>query len=150
MSGLLGPTILIVFAFALGQVSRALELGPYVVGLVGTEFPIAWLPALVFGLGCFVSFTLGSSWTTYAILVPLALPLADGLGLPRELMLGAVLSGGLFGDHASPLSDTSIISSLAAACDHADHVNTQIPYALLLVVLSAGAFAGLGHLALPA
>ncbi|MEM9305544.1 MAG: Na+/H+ antiporter NhaC family protein [Pseudomonadota bacterium] len=139
MAGLLGPTILIVFAFALGQVSRALEMGPYVVGLFGSGFPAWCLPAMIFLAGCVVSFTLGSSWTTFAILVPLALPLAEGLGVPPALMLGAVLSGGIYGDHSSPLSDTSIISSMAAACDHVDHVNTQLPYTLLL---AGAAFVG--------
>ncbi len=135
-SGLVGVTVLIVLAFALGQVSRALEMGPYLVGLMGAGGPAWWLPGLVFAAGCFVSFTLGSSWTAFAILFPIALPLAGGLGLPPALMLGAVLSGGIFGDHASPLSDTSIISSMSAACDHVDHINTQLPYALLLAGVS--------------
>lgn len=149
MAGLLGPTVLIVFAFALGEVSRALELGPYVVSLLGPAFPAAILPLAVFLVGCVLSFTLGSSWTAFAILVPLALPLADGLGLPAGLVLGAVLSGGVFGDHASPLSDTSIISSMAAACDHVDHVNTQLPYALLVAGTAALLFLGLGLVAAP-
>ena len=95
---------------------------------------------LVFLVGCFVSFTLGSSWTTFAILIPIALPLAEGLGLSLPLMLGAVLSGGVYGDHASPLSDTSIISSMSAACDHVDHINTQLPYTLMLAGVSFVAF----------
>ncbi|ARA93039.1 sodium:proton antiporter [Rhodothermaceae bacterium RA] len=139
-SALLPVTVLIVFAFALGQVSRALEMGPYLVGLIGENTPAWWLPALVFLIGCFVSFTLGSSWTAFAILMPIAIPLADGLGLSPALMLGAVLSGGVYGDHASPLSDTSIISSMAAACDHVDHVTTQLPYTLLLAGLALVAF----------
>lgn len=143
-SGLVPVTLLIVLAFALGQVSRALEMGPYVVGLVGEEGPVWWIPALVFLVGCFVSFTLGSSWTAFAVIIPVAMPLAEGLGLAPALMLGAVLSGGVFGDYSSPLSDTSIISSMAAACDHVDHVNTQLPYALLLGGLSTVAFAVAG------
>lgn len=139
-AGLIGVTFLIVLAFALGQVARALEVGPYVVGLLGTGIPTWWLPAAVFLIGCFVSFTLGSSWTTFAILIPIALPLAEGLGVAPELMLGAVLSGGVFGDHASPLSDTSIISSMSAACDHIDHVNSQLPYTVSLAGLSVIAF----------
>ena len=139
-SGLVGVVALLVFAFALGQVSRALEMGPYVVGLIGEGVPAWWLPALVFVVGCFVSFTLGSSWTSFAILMPIALPLAEGLGLSVPLMLGAVLSGGVYGDHASPLSDTSIISSMSAACDHVDHINTQLPYSLLLAGLAFVAF----------
>jgi tetracycline resistance efflux pump len=139
-SGLVGVTVLIVFAFALGQVSRALEMGPYLVSIIGGNVPVWWLPALVFVVGCFVSFTLGSSWTAFAIMVPIALPLAEGLGINQALMLGAVLSGGVYGDHASPLSDTSIISSMSAACDHIDHVNTQLPYTGLVAALSIVAF----------
>jgi tetracycline resistance efflux pump len=139
-SGLVGVTVLIVFAFALGQVSRALEMGPYLVGVIGGNVPVWWLPALVFVVGCFVSFTLGSSWTAFAIMIPIALPLAEGLGINEALMLGAVLSGGVYGDHASPLSDTSIISSMSAACDHIDHVNTQLPYSGLVAGISIVAF----------
>ncbi len=139
-AGLVGMVILVVLAFALGQVSRALEMGPYVVGLLGTGWPSWWIPALVFVVGCFVSFTLGSSWTAFAILIPIALPLAEGLGISSALMLGAVLAGGVFGDHASPLSDTSLISSMSAACDHVDHINTQLPYALLVAGISFVAF----------
>ena len=135
-SGLVGVVALLVLAFALGQISRELEMGQYVVGLIGDDVPAWWLPGLVFLVGCFVSFTLGSSWTAFAILIPIALPLAEGLGLSLPLMLGAVLSGGVYGDHASPLSDTSIISSMSAACDHVDHVNTQLPYTLLLAGIS--------------
>jgi len=147
MSGLVGVTVLVVLAFALGQVSRALKMGPYLVGLIQPEWPIWWLPALVFLIGCFISFTLGSSWATFAMLMPVALPLAEGLGLPLPLMLGAVLSGGIFGDYASPLSDTTIISSMAAACDHLDHVQTQLPYAVLIGGVSLGIFLLLGAVA---
>jgi len=135
-SGMVGVVLLVVFAFALGQVSRALEMGPYIVGLIGSGGPSWWLPGLVFLVGCFVSFTLGSSWTAFAILMPIALPLAEGLGLSQPLMLGALLSGGVFGDHASPLSYTSIIASMAAASDHVDHINTQLPYTLLVAGVS--------------
>lgn len=145
-SGLVPVTFLLVLAFALGQVSRALDMGEYVVGLVGGG-PAWWMPLAVFVATCFVSFTLGSSWTAFAILIPVAMPLAEGLNLPASLMLGAVLSGGIFGDHASPLSDTSIIASMASACDHVDHVNTQMPYALTQAVLAAVAFVIAGLLA---
>lgn len=135
-SGLVGVVALLVLAFALGQVSRDLEMGPYIVSVLGEDIWTWWLPAMVFLIGCFVSFTLGSSWTCFAILIPLALPLAEGLEIPTSLMLGSVLSGGVFGDHASPLSDTSIISSMASACDHVDHVNTQLPYSLLIAAMA--------------
>jgi len=139
-SGLVPVTLLLVLAFALGQVSQALEMGTYVVGLVEGDGPTWWLPLLVYVVTGFVAFTLGSSWTAFAILIPVAMPLAQGLGVPASLLLGAVLSGGIFGDHTSPLSDTSIISSMASACDHVDHVNTQMPYALVQAGLAAVAF----------
>jgi len=139
-AGLVGPTVLIIFAFALGQVSRELEMGPYLVGLIGGGGPTWWMPALIFIVACFVSFTMGSSWTGFAVLIPIVLPLAEGLGISPALLLGAVLSGGVYGDHASPLSDTTIISSMSAACDHVDHVNTQLPYTLLLASLTFVAF----------
>jgi len=139
-SGLVGVVALLVLAFALGQVSRDLEMGTYIVSILGENVWTWWLPALVFVLGCVVSFTLGSSWTCFAILIPLALPLAEGLEIPNTLMLGSVLSGGVFGDHASPLSDTSIISSMASACDHVDHVNTQLPYSLVIAAIAFIAF----------
>jgi len=138
--GLLPVTLLIVLAFALGQVSRELEMGPYLVSVIAVTGGNWWMPALVFLVACFVSFTLGSSWTTFAIVLPVALPLAEGLGLSAALMLGAVLSGGVFGDHASPLSDTSIISSMASACDHVDHVTTQMPYAIGMAAVSTVLF----------
>jgi tetracycline resistance efflux pump len=146
-AGLVGVTFLIVLAFALGQVSRELEMGPYLVGLVGEDVPAWWMPGLTFVVACFVSFTLGSSWTAFAILFPIALPLAQGLDIPAPLVLGAVLSGGVFGDHASPLSDTSIISSMAAACDHVDHINTQLPYALVVATVSLAAYVAAGLMA---
>ncbi|MDA1028848.1 MAG: sodium:proton antiporter [Bacteroidetes bacterium] len=138
--GLVGMVVLVALAFALGQVSRELEMGPYIIEVVGTGWPTWWLPAIIFLVGCFVSFTLGSSWTAFAILIPIALPLAEGLGLSMPLMLGAVLSGGVFGDHASPLSDTSLIASMSAASDHVDHINTQLPYALTLAGAATVAF----------
>jgi Na+/H+ antiporter NhaC len=139
-SGLVGVVALLVLAFALGQVSRALEMGPYVVTLIGEGVPTWWLPGMVFLVGGVVSYALGSSWTTFAILIPIALPMAQELDVSLPLMLGAVLSGGVFGDLSSPLSDTSIISSMAAACDHADHVNTQLPYSLAVAGAAFMAF----------
>jgi tetracycline resistance efflux pump len=134
--GLVPVTLLIILAFAIGQVSRALEMGPYLVSIIGSSGATWWMPALVFLVSGFVSFTLGSSWTAFAIILPVVLPLAEGLGISSALMLGALLSGGVFGDHASPLSDTTIISSMASACDHVDHVNTQMPYALGLAAVT--------------
>ena len=86
---------------------------------------------LVFVVACVVAFSTGTSWGTFAIMLPIAVPAATTLGLPLAPFVAASLSGGVFGDHASPISDTTIISSMAAATDHIDHVRTQLPYALV-------------------
>ena len=75
--------------------------------------------------------SIGSSWGTFAIMLPLAIPLAMTLGLPAATFIAAAISGGIFGDHASPISDTTIIASMASGVEHIDHVRTQLPYALL-------------------
>ena len=83
-----------------------------------------------------MSFATGSSWGSFAIMLPLVIPLAHSLELALPVSIGAVLAGGLFGDHASPISDTTILSSTGAGSDHIDHVRTQMPYALLAAVSS--------------
>jgi len=95
----------------------------------------------------FIAFATGTSWGTMAILMPLAIPLAVSLGATGEMhliyaSLGAVLTGSVFGDHVSPISDTTIMSSMASASDHIDHVKTQLPYALT----AAGIALFLGYL----
>ena len=106
----------------------------------------SWMtPALflsvTFIAGAVISFFTGSSWGTFAICIPIAVPMAYSftggqLGTLVYAAVGAVVSGGLFGDHCSPVSDTSVLSSLGAACDHIDHVRTPLPYALLAAAVS--------------
>ena len=93
-----------------------------------------------------IAFSIGSSWGTFAIMIPIAVPAAAMLSLPVSPFLAAALSGGIFGDHCSPISDTTIISSMAAATDHVDHVRTQLPYALAGGTVAAIAFAVAGAL----
>ncbi|MEM1379420.1 MAG: Na+/H+ antiporter NhaC family protein [Pseudomonadota bacterium] len=142
MSDLLPATTVILLALALGDSLRALGTGDLIAG-IATAFPAPFaFPALIFLAAAGTSFSVGTSWGTYGILIPVAMPLAIGAGIPPSLMLAAVLGGGVFGDHASPISDTSLIASLAAGCDHIEHVRTQLPYAL-----TAAALASLGYLA---
>jgi tetracycline resistance efflux pump len=91
-----------------------------------------------------ISFSTGTSWGTFAIMVPIAVPAAAALGLPIAPFLAASLAGGVFGDHCSPISDSTIIASMAAATDHIDHVRTQLPYALLAAGIATVGFAVLG------
>lgn len=88
------------------------------------------MPAFLFVVGAFVGFSTGSSWGVWAIIIPIALPVAHHFGVSMELMIGASLSGGVFGDHCSPISDTTILASTAAGADHVEHVRTQLPYSL--------------------
>jgi len=140
-SGLLPVAMILLFALALGDVTRALGTGPFLAQIVGDTVPVPLLPLLIFIVAGFTAFAIGSSWGTFAIMIPIAIPVALALGLPPALLLGAVLSGAVFGDHASPISDTTVVASMAAATDHIDHVRTQLPYALI-----AGAIAAVGYL----
>jgi Na+/H+ antiporter NhaC len=131
ISEMMPLALLMMMAFAIGGVTKELGTGVYLAGLAKEFLSPAWVPAVVFVLSAFIAFSTGTSWGTFAIMIPIAIPIALKLGLPVSLVLAAVLSGGVFGDHASPISDTTIISSMAAATDHIDHVKTQLPYALL-------------------
>ncbi|UXX77826.1 sodium:solute symporter [Reichenbachiella carrageenanivorans] len=130
MSGMVSLAILMVFAFALGSLCKELKTGLYV-----AEISKAWLspnlvPAIVFLVSCFIAFSTGTSWGTFAIMISIAVPMAQSMGTDPHLAIAAAIGGGVFGDHCSPISDTTIISSMASASDHVDHVNTQLPYAL--------------------
>lgn len=123
--------VLLVLAFAIGDVSRELGTGPYVAQVAERGFPPVLVPATLFVLSGFIAFATGTSFGTWAIMLAIAVPMATALELHLTLTVGAVLGGGIFGDHCSPISDSTIVSSMAAGTDHIDHVRTQIPYALL-------------------
>jgi len=131
IQGLVPLVIVLSLAFAIGATTRALGTGNYVAQLAQATLPTVFVPAIVFLLACFIAFSTGTSWGTFAIMVPIVMPMVGLLGLHPALTLGAALGGGIFGDHCSPISDTTIVASMAAASDHIDHVRTQLPYALL-------------------
>ena len=144
-AGALVPLALILtLALALGDVIEALGTGRYVAQVTAGTMPnFIYLP-LVFLVSAGIAFSTGTSWGTFAIMLPIAVPAALTLGLPLPPFVAASLAGGIFGDHCSPISDTTIISSMAAATDHIDHVRTQLPYALLGGAIAAVCFAILG------
>ena len=123
--------IILILAWSLSSVIKDLGTAQTLAQLVGQEVNPALLPAIVFVLGAVISIATGSSWGTFAILMTLAVPVAVAVDAPLYLTIGAVLSGGLFGDHTSPISDTTVLSSIGADCPHIDHVTTQFYYALL-------------------
>jgi Na+/H+ antiporter NhaC len=148
------PALILVCAWMLNSVIKELGTAQYLVSLLGERLPAAWLPALVFLLAAVVSFSTGTSWGTMAIVTPLAIPLAvtltayeAGHASPPALVatVGAVLAGAVFGDHCSPISDTTVVSAFSSECGVIAHVRTQLPYAftagaiaLLLGYLPAG------------
>ncbi|HEV2131278.1 MAG TPA: Na+/H+ antiporter NhaC family protein [Longimicrobiaceae bacterium] len=139
--GLVGLALILLLALALGNVTRELGTGVYVAAVVQGIFPPPVLLPLIFVVATGIAFSTGTSWGTFAIMLPISVPLAAALGLPLAPFLAASLSGGIFGDHASPISDTTIIASMAAAVDHIDHVRTQLPYAMLAGLAAIVAFA---------
>jgi tetracycline resistance efflux pump len=144
--GLMSLALVLLLALALGNVARELGTGIYIAQATAGTLPnLVFLP-LVFVVAGGIAFSTGTSWGTFAIMIPIAVPAAQALGLPPEPFVAAALSGGVFGDHASPISDTTIIASMASATDHIDHVRTQLPYALVAGTVAITAFAITGAL----
>lgn len=134
--------IMLLLAWAMGDMTTALG-GDVFVATLAAENAAPWsLPVLIFLVSASISFATGSSWGTFAIMLPLALPATVAIDAPLYVCIGAVLSGGLFGDHCSPISETTILSSTGAGCDAFEHFQTQLPYAL-----TNGALCVVGYLA---
>jgi Na+/H+ antiporter NhaC len=137
--------IILVLAWSLGAVTEVLGTAPYISGLLEGNLPGELLPALVFITSASIAFATGTSWGTMGILLPIVIPLAVAMGGTVDpetgtayvILLGSIASvaGAIFGDHCSPISDTTVMSSMASACDHVDHVRTQLPYALVVGVV---------------
>lgn len=130
MGKLLPVVTIMLLSFAIGAACKDLNTGGFVAGAVGPWLKPFLVAPLLFICAGVISFTTGTSWGTFAILIPVGFPLAAAMGIPPSLVLAAILGGGVFGDHCSPISDTTIIASLASGCDHLVHVRTQLPYAV--------------------
>ncbi|MBM7624133.1 Na+/H+ antiporter NhaC family protein [Sporohalobacter salinus] len=127
---------ILILAWSLGGVIDKLGTANYIVNLTKGVVPPFLVPTMMFVLPCIVAFATGTSWGANAIIMPLAIPMAVKLGAPLTPTIGAVLTGCVFGDHCSPISDTTIMSSTSSAADHIDHVKTQIPYAITAGVIA--------------
>jgi Na+/H+ antiporter NhaC len=145
--------VILVLSWSIADVCSALDTSGFMVAALSDNVAPGLLPALVFLFASATAFATGTSWGTMGILIPLAVPTAYGLaqgagfdsGEAHAVLLGAVsavLAGAIFGDHCSPISDTTVLSSMASGCDHVDHVRTQLPYALVV----AGVAMLLGYL----
>ena len=147
MRAMMLAMVILVLAWGLGGVTEALGTGPYLSSLLSETLPLRLLPVLVFLTAAVISFATGTSWGTMSILFPVVIPLAvamgAGVGFDQgthySVLLGVVssiMAGSIFGDHCSPISDTTVLSSMASGCDHVDHVRTQFPYAVTVAMVA--------------
>lgn len=131
--------VILLLAWSLGGVIGEVGTADYLVGVLKEAIPMFLLPTLIFILGALISFATGTSYGTMSILMPLAIPLAWAISPDMGfavVCISGVLTGAIFGDHCSPISDTTILSSMGSGCDHIAHVNTQIYYALFVAVIA--------------
>ena len=127
--GLVYVSIVLVLAWSLSAVTSDIRTADYLASLISGSVSPAYFPMLVFVMGALISLSTGSSYGTFAILMAIAVPVAFQLDASMYLTIAAVLSGGLFGDHVSPISDTTVLASVGADCPHLNHVTTQAAYA---------------------
>jgi len=153
--------LILVLAWALSAITVELGTADYLMRVFGETLNPYWLPAIVFILSALTAFATGSSWGTMGILMPLVVPLAWDIGnntgleyaITAEIIyasVSSVLAGSVWGDHCSPISDTTILSSIATQCDHVEHVNTQLPYAMTVGLISVVSLIAIMVLGIPA
>ncbi|APX96602.1 Na+/H+ antiporter NhaC family protein [Natronorubrum daqingense] len=143
---------ILVLAWTITEVAEVLETGEFVAGFVGEAIPLELLPIAVLFVAAFVAFTMGSSWATMGIVTPIAIQVTYELTGSFDMMpviVGAVFSGAIFGDHTSPISDTSVLSSTFTGADLIDHVRTQLYYAGTVMLVVVGCYLLYGYLSVP-
>ena len=135
------PMLILILSWSLGGVCRQLiGTGQFISGFVSTSnLPLGLLPFIIFVIAALMSFSMGTSWGTFGMLIPIVTMIcsAEGAGAYLVPTLGATLAGSVYGDHCSPISDTTILSSTGSECQHIRHVETQLPYATLVAVVCA-------------
>ncbi|MCX2961468.1 Na+/H+ antiporter NhaC family protein [Rodentibacter caecimuris] len=137
IKSMLGAIAILFFAWTINKIVGDVQTGKYLSSLVSDNIPVQFLPVLLFILASAMAFSTGTSWGTFGIMLPIAASMA--MNAAPELMLpclSAVMAGAVCGDHCSPVSDTTILSSTGAKCNHMDHVTTQLPYALTVAMAS--------------
>ncbi len=139
--------IILTLAWSIGAITVEMKTADYIISLIGGDISPHYLPVLIFIIAAITSFATGTSWGTMAIMMPIVIPLAHSVAGLNNLItadstiilygvISSVLAGSVFGDHCSPISDTTILSSIASGCNHVDHVRTQLPYALVVAFVS--------------
>ena len=149
IKGVVPAVLILAMAYCINAISKALGAQDFIISAIAPWMTAALLPLVTFATGSLISFFTGTAWGTYAIVVPFVMPVALSLSggeiTPAVLLtVGAVVGGGILGDHCSPVSDTTCLSSFGAGSDHMDHVTTQLPYALVCGALACGMFGVLG------
>lgn len=139
MAELINVPFILVCAWSMGKITGAMGVGSYLADALQNYLTGGLVPALIFVFGACISFATGSSWGVWSIMMPIAFPMAVKFDIPPTYIIGAVIGGGLFGDQCSPISDTTVMSSTGATCNHIVHVATQLPYGL---IVGASAFVG--------
>ena len=143
-----GAILILFFAWTINNVVSDVKTGAYLASLVSDTLPLALLPALLFILASVMAFSTGTSWGTFGIMLPIAAAIASH-AMPGSVefmlpCLSAVMAGAVCGDHCSPVSDTTILSSTGAKCDHMDHVTSQLPYALPVAIATIAGYVVVG------
>jgi Na+/H+ antiporter NhaC len=139
--------IVLIMAWSLGQTTEILLTAQYLVSVLGDFLPVPYVPTIIFILSAATAFATGTSWGTMGIFYPIVVPLAwevmfiNGVADPEHMYIiyssvACVLCGAVWGDHCSPISDTTIMSSMASGCNHIDHVTTQFPYAIVVASIA--------------
>lgn len=150
ISDLITLALLMMLAFAIGKVCRTLGTGFYVAQITQLWLHPAILPAVLFFVACLMAFAMGTAWGTFAIMLPIAVPLAQALGPDHPELLymaiAASLGGGVFGNHCSPIADTTLITALGSGNDPIDHVKTQLPYAITAAIITGILYLVFGYL----
>ncbi len=146
LKAMMPPVLILIFAWSLSFLIGKLDTGLFYLSVVlKSNIPVSFLPVIMFILAGLMAFSTGTSWGSFGILMPIAgtimIDAAPEMLLPA---LAAVLAGAVFGDHSSPISDTTILSSTGAGCNHIDHVSTQFPYALICAVVATLGYIILG------
>ncbi|MDU1264333.1 MAG: Na+/H+ antiporter NhaC family protein [Peptostreptococcus sp.] len=139
MKTLMITGVILVLAWSLSSVIKEVGTAKFMINYLSGTLPPFLLPSIIFGLGAIISFSTGTAYGTMGILMPLAIPLAHSINPDMAYVIvstSAVLTGAIFGDHCSPISDTTILSSMGAGCNHIDHVKTQMPYSIFTAVVT--------------
>ncbi|MFD0851537.1 Na+/H+ antiporter NhaC family protein, partial [Actinomadura adrarensis] len=137
--------VVVFLAWVTAEIISEVGIGEYVAGFISGDLAIALLPAILFLLASFISFSMGSTFGTFGLILPIAAEIAASTDLDMLVpAFGAVLAGAIFGDHTSPLSDTTILSSIGSGIQVIEHVTTQLPYALVCSAASLLGFVVLG------